>query len=152
MDFDISTLFSLNADALSDMFDIFDIYNSEYDISALTNLDMDSLDLSSLDLSFLTNTDLSEMSLSDIIDLSQIDLSANVVQIPQPDTQALMQTVFSSVSAENMAQLAADIMTGYRNYLAENGFEEISDAAYYFEEYINSEEAHEMIGDYMLRQ
>ncbi|MCD8036637.1 MAG: ABC transporter ATP-binding protein/permease [Clostridiales bacterium] len=143
-DFDLNSLFSLNTDALSDILDISDGYSLDYDISELVDIDMDSLDLS-----FLTNMDLSGINLSDVIDLSGLDLSADSVQIPPLDTQALLQAVLSSVSTENIAQLAADIMSGYRNYLTENGIEEISDMANYFEEYINSDGARELIENYI---
>ncbi len=150
-DFDLNSLFSLNADSLAD---IFAGFSPEYDITELINLDtldLSTFDLSSLDLPSLTNMDLSGISFDDMIDLNELDLSADSVQIPQPDTQALLQAVLSSVSTENISQLATDIMSGYRSYLTENGFEEISDIAYYFEEYVNSDAARELIADYIYR-
>ncbi|MCC8048665.1 MAG: ABC transporter ATP-binding protein/permease [Oscillospiraceae bacterium] len=151
VDFNLESLFSLNADALSELFDfdanfdMSDIDLSDYDLSTLTEADLSSLGLPSL-----TDIELNVSEISQALDLSRLDLSAAYSQIPEPDIEAFRQALLASVSAEEMEQLAADIMVGYQDYVRENNLGDVSDAAYYFEEYMNSQEARELIADYML--
>lgn len=154
VDFDLESLFSINTDALLEMleldeiFDVSSIYKPGY-LSDLINFELGTLESSSP-----ANIDLSSVDFSDLFDnisISMADLSLETVQIPEFDTEEFRHAIFDSVSSEELEQLVTNITNGYQEYLRENEYDDISDAAYYFEEYINSDAAQELISDYMFQ-
>ena len=117
--FDLESLFSVDEDAISDMFD-FDTDSLSLDESSLEDMDLsslsDSMDLSSLsdsmDLSSLSDSmDLSSltgsMDLSSI--LSSIDLSSLNVEVSQEE----LVNLFGSIVSGYLAQAADDPSTDY---------------------------------------
>ncbi len=150
VDFDIASLFSIDADALAERFsfdadalDFSDINLFADDLSEMITIDADTLDLSAL-----TEFDLSGYDVADLIDFEQLDLSELSVKLPEFDVDSLLASLSASISAEGTSEIAESLLAGYQEYFQEYYSGTVSDFAYSFEEYMNSEEARNILTDY----
>ena len=113
--FDISSLFSVDTDALKDAFQ-FDASKLQFDLSGAFDLQDGSFDFSSILDPSAFQLDLSDLDLSDI-DMSDVEL---------PDMDALdLSQLFAdmdlSVSEDALQSLMKKIMNGYKRYIIGNG-------------------------------
>ncbi|MCD7921883.1 MAG: ATP-binding cassette domain-containing protein [Clostridiales bacterium] len=161
-EFDLESLFSLDDETLSELFDadsISDLFSSSIDLSDLT--DSSSMDLSalmgsdsmSMDLSDMDlNLDLSDLNLdlSDLdLDLSDMDLDLSDLELSGLDLSALMSDMDISdlfnVSSDSLNQLAEGLLTGYEAYAAENSAASYTDLTNDFLAYLSSSEAQQIL-------
>ncbi|MCD8150900.1 MAG: ABC transporter ATP-binding protein/permease [Clostridiales bacterium] len=139
-DFDLESIFSVDDDALADLFDtdaLSDAFSGSTDLSS-------SLDLSSMDLSSLLDTDSLNLDLSDLdmdMDLSDLDLSSLLAGVSVSD-------VFNA-SSEDVTALANDLLAGYESYAAANAAASYTDLADDFSTYLNSSEAQSILSSAM---
>ncbi len=163
-DFDLESLFSLDDETLSDLFDsesIEDLFSSSVDLSDL--MDSGSMDLSSLtgsdsmglDLSDMNlNLDLSDMELdlSDM-DLSDMDLDLSELEVSGLDFSALMSDLDLSEiftpSSDSLGRLAEGLLSGYEAYAAENSVASYTDLSNDFMTYLSSAEAQQILSSAM---
>jgi len=163
-DFDLESLFSLDDDTLSDLFDsesIEDLFSSSVDLSdlmdggsmdlsSLTGSDSMGLDLSDMDL----NLDLSDMELdlSDM-DLSDMDLDLSELEVSGLDFSALMSDLDLSEiftpSSDSLGRLAEGLLSGYEAYAAENSVASYTDLSNDFMTYLSSAEAQQILSSAM---
>ena len=113
--FDLSSLFSVDTDALKDAFQ-FDASKLQFDLSGAFDLTDGSFDLASI-----IDPSSFQLDLSDF-DLSDIDMSD--VQLPDMDALDLSQLFADmdlSVSQDALQSLMKDVMNGYKRYIIGNG-------------------------------
>lgn len=151
-DLDLSSLLSIDEDALSDAFDLDDAFSDmEFDTSSLA-LDTSSfsfdtsaldIDMSALDLDLSSiELDMSSMDLSGMeIDLSDLDLSSVEVELPDMDLSAMLSGV--TISTDSLSALTDSLMDGYQAWMASNGTDLSSD----FSSYLESDAAKAVISD-----
>ena len=128
-DMDMSSLFSVDSDAISDMF----------------NLDSSSMDLSSMDLSSL---DFSSMDLSDIDMSSAIsadDLSGLMPELSEDDIADLLKGIHFNMTSQTMSELFSKILSGYQAYSADDKRADISAIPSALWQYLQTEEARELL-------
>ena len=112
---DLSSLFSVDTDALKDAFQ-FDASKLQFDLSGAFNLTNGSFDLASI-----IDPSSFQLDLNDL-DLSDIDLSD--VQLPEMDSLDLSQLFADmdmSVSQDALQELMKNVMNGYKRYIIGNG-------------------------------
>ena len=112
---DLSSLFSVDTDALKDAFQ-FDASKLQFDLSGAFNLTNGSFDLASI-----IDPSAFQLDLNDL-DLSDIDLSD--VQLPEMDSLDLSQLFADmdmSVSQDALQELMKNVMKGYKRYIIGNG-------------------------------
>ncbi|MCD8365288.1 MAG: ATP-binding cassette domain-containing protein, partial [Clostridiales bacterium] len=158
-DFDLESLFSLDDETLSDLFDsesIEDLFSSSVDLSDL--MDSGSMDLSSLMGSDSMGLDLSDMDLnldlSDMeLDLSDMDLDLSELEVSGLDFSALMSDLDLSelftVSSDSLSRLAEGLLSGYEAYAAENSVASYTDLSNDFMTYLSSAEAQQILSSAM---
>ncbi|MCD8198097.1 MAG: FtsX-like permease family protein, partial [Lachnospiraceae bacterium] len=174
-EFDLSSMLSIDEDALSDLFDLsgltdsfaLDLSSLELDTDSLNldfssmgldfssldlDIDLSSLDLSSMDLDLSLDT--SSMDLSDYLDLSSIDLSsidADSIEIDLSglDLNELLSGITLDISQDAVADLTNDLLEGYQSYLESSSGASYSDLTEDFSAYLNSAEAADIIEDFL---
>ena len=112
---DLSSLFSVDTDALKDAFQ-FDASKLQFDLSGAFNLTNGSFDLASI-----IDPSSFQLDMNDL-DLSDIDLSD--VQLPEMDSLDLSQLFADmdmSVSQDALQELMKNVMNGYKRYIIGNG-------------------------------
>ena len=112
---DLSSLFSVDTDALKDAFQ-FDASKLQFDLSGAFNLTNGSFDLASI-----IDPSSFQLDLNDL-DLSDIDLSD--VQLPEMDSLDLSQLFAEmdmSISQDALQELMKNVMNGYKRYIIGNG-------------------------------
>ena len=112
---DLSSLFSVDTDALKDAFQ-FDASKLQFDLSGAFDLTNGSFDLASI-----IDPSSFQLDLNDL-DLSDIDLSD--VQLPEMDSLDLSQLFADmdmSVSQDALQELMKNVMNGYKRYIIGNG-------------------------------
>ncbi len=165
-DFDLESLFSVDDEALSGLFDsesMTELFSSSVDLSGL--MDSGSMDLSSLmgsdsmslDLSDMDlNLDLSDLNLdlSDLnLDLSDMNLDLSDMEVSGLDFSSLMSDLDLSelftVSSDSLSQLAEGLLSGYEAYAAENSVASYTDLSNDFMTYLSSAEAQQILSSAM---
>ena len=112
---DLSSLFSVDTDALKDAFQ-FDASKLLFDLSGAFDLTNGSFDLASI-----IDPSSFQLDLNDL-DLSDIDLSD--VQLPEMDSLDLSQLFADmdmSISQDALQELMKNVMNGYKRYIIGNG-------------------------------
>lgn len=151
--FSLGSLFSLDEAALTDLFDFdsaaFDV--SELDLSALS-FDTNALvsELSLADLSIDTDTLLEYLSVLEI-DTSTLDLSGMdtlSLDLSELDISGVLDSVAADISAEAVAALLNDLLSGYQAYLESIGisYYDLSEA---LTTYLESDAAVDIITDFL---
>ena len=140
-DFDISSLFSVDTDALKDAFQ-FDASKLQFDLSGAFDLQDGSFDLSSILDPSAFQLDLSDLDLSDI-DMSDVEL---------PDMDALdLSQLFAdmdlSVSQDALQSLMKKIMNGYKRYIIGNGILNLDKIG--FSSYMESDQFKQLLSESM---
>ncbi|MCD7829226.1 MAG: FtsX-like permease family protein [Clostridiales bacterium] len=174
-EFDLSSMLSIDEDALSDLFDLsgltdsftFDLSSMDLDTSSMdldfssmdldfSSLDLD-IDLSSLDLSSMDldlSLDASSLDLSDYLDLSSIvfssiDASSIEIELSGLDLNELLSGITLDISQDAVTDLTNDLLAGYETYLESNSGASYSDLTDDFSAYLNSDEAADLIEDFL---
>ena len=140
-DFDISSLFSVDTDALKDAFQ-FDASKLQFDLSGAFDLQDGSFDFSSILDPSAFQLDLSDLDLSDI-DMSDVEL---------PDMDALdLSQLFAdmdlSVSEDALQSLMKKIMNGYKRYIISNGILNLDKIG--FSSYMESDQFKQLLSESM---
>ncbi len=149
---DLSSLLSIDEDALSDAFNMDDAFaDMELDVSDIeidtSSLSLDTsaleIDMSALDLDLSSiEFDMSSMDLSGMeIDLSDLDLSSVEVELPDMDLSTMLSGV--TISTDSLSTLTESLMDGYQTWMSSNGTDLASD----FSAYLNSDAARTVISD-----
>ncbi len=126
-EFDMESLFSIDEDALSNLFD------TDAMTDALSGLDLSEMDLGAVDLSGIDFGD-STLDLSEL-DLSGMDMSTMLADID-------MTSLIDTSSAGDLATL---LLTGYQSYAAMLGLSTYSDLQTDFSSYLISDEARQIL-------
>ena len=121
-DFDMSSLFSVDADALSKMFD-FDLDSSDFDLS--------SIDLSSLDFS--------SMDLSGAISLDQ--LASAMPSLSEKDLKEIFSKVKINISEEKLEEVFSQLLDGFSKYAQKNPSSDYTKFLDAIASFISSDEA-----------
>ncbi len=129
-DFDLSSLVTIDEDALAEAFD--------FDTSA-----MEEAFSGSMDLSDAFDVDMGSMDLSSMVDFSDISLS--LPDMPDMDLSDLMGSITIDASAVDLNSVASSLMTGYQTYLSENTNLDLSTMSDSFSEYLSSETAQSIL-------
>ena len=140
-DFDISSLFSVDTDALKDAFQ-FDANKLQFDLSGAFDLQDGSFDFSSILDPSAFQLDLSDLDLSDI-DMSDVEL---------PDMDALdLSQLFAdmdlSISEDALQSLMKKIMNGYKRYIIGNGILNLDKIG--FSSYMESDQFKQLLSESM---
>ncbi len=129
---DLSSLFSIDEDALQNAFSMDSLSDS---LSLDMELDPDSFSL-----------DMSSLDFSSALDLSGINIDLGDTQL---DLSGVMSGLSFDVSADSINQLGASILAGYPIYLASSGGG-TSDLTADFCAYLTSDEAKSLLSSWML--
>ena len=139
--FDITSLFSVDTDALQSAFQ-FDSSKLQFDLSGAFTLNGSSVDLSSLLDPADFSLDLGDLDLSDI-DMSDVELPA----MEDMDLSSLFEDMDLSVSQDALQQLMKDIMNGYKRYIIGNGILNLDKIG--FSSYMESDLFKQILSDSM---
>ena len=139
--FDITSLFSVDTDALQSAFQ-FDSSKLQFDLSGAFTLNGSSVDLSSLLDPADFSLDLGDLDLSDI-DMSDVELPA----MEDMDLSSLFEGMDLSVSQDALQQLMKDIMNGYKRYIIGNGILNLDKIG--FSSYMESDLFKQILSDSM---
>ena len=131
--FDMSTLFSVDTDALEDAFQV-DESMFDVDLSGITGLDVDT---SALAGAFSLNMD--SFSLTDLVDLNGL-LPEAAAEVKQ-GIEDMEKELDLSVSAQELKALTLDMIAGFQESLDENTEIGISDPLGSFQAYLQTEDA-----------
>ncbi len=138
---DLSSIISIDEDALTSAFDDISIDMSDYDMSGM-NLDLSgiNIDLTDFDLSNLTFTiDTSSLDITSYLDLSSLDLSDITIDLSDVDLSALSESI--EISDEDLQSLAVSVLAGYQQYANANGNATYQSLVSDFSAYLTSDEA-----------
>ena len=139
--FDITSLFSVDTDALQSAFQ-FASSKLQFDLSGAFTLNGSSVDLSSLLDPADFSLDLGDLDLSDI-DMSDVELPA----MEDMDLSSLFEDMDLSVSQDALQQLMKDIMNGYKRYIIGNGILNLDKIG--FSSYMESDLFKQILSDSM---
>ena len=139
--FDITSLFSVDTDALQSAFQ-FDSSKLQFDLSGAFTLNGSSVDLSSLLDPADFSLDLGDLDLSDI-DMSDVELPT----MEDMDLSSLFEDMDLSVSQDALQQLMKDIMNGYKRYIIGNGILNLDKIG--FSSYMESDLFKQILSDSM---
>ena len=139
--FDITSLFSVDTDALQSAFQ-FDSSKLQFDLSGAFTLNGSSVNLSSLLDPADFSLDLGDLDLSDI-DMSDVELPA----MEDMDLSSLFEGMDLSVSQDALQQLMKDIMNGYKRYIIGNGILNLDKIG--FSSYMESDLFKQILSDSM---
>lgn len=128
-DMDLSSLFSVDSDAISDIFSM-----------DASGMDLSSMDLSSLDLSSI---DFSDIDMSSA--LSAEDLKNIMPQLSADDIGDLLKDIRFNMTASTMSELFQKILSGYQTYAADDKRADISAIPSALWQYLNTDEARELL-------
>lgn len=127
--FDMNSLFTVDEEKLQKAFG--------FDESAFSNIG-DSLDFSKMFADAGSSADLSGM-----LDLGNIQV--DLPDMPSVSMGDLLKSLDLNVSSDGFSQMAAGLLEGYRQYAAEHPEADYSGLADAFQEYLESDEAQEII-------
>lgn len=125
-DLDMNSLFSVDEDAIQEAFG--------FDESALTEGMSDAFDFSGA-----MSADGSTLDLSGLMNME--DISLTIPEMPELNMQDIMSGIRLEVSAEELAQIASDLLQGYQGYAAQNPAADYSGLGEDFLGYLQTDEA-----------
>lgn len=125
-DLDMNSLFSVDEDAIQEAFG--------FDESALTEGMSDAFDFSGA-----MSADGSTLDLSGLMNME--DISLTLPEMPELNMQDIMSGIRLEVSAEELAQIALDLLQGYQGYAAQNPAADYSGLGEDFLGYLQTDEA-----------
>ncbi|MCD8020193.1 MAG: ATP-binding cassette domain-containing protein [Clostridiales bacterium] len=132
--FDMSSLISIDEDALTESFsDSFDLADA-FDLSSAFNLD--DMDLSS------------SIDLSDMVNFSNI--SINLPDMPDMDLDDLMDGITIDASGADLTELATSLLTGYQEYISKNTDISSTSLADSFTAYLSTDSAQTILRESIL--
>ena len=136
-DFDMESLFSIDEEALEEMF--------SFDESNLTDGLTDSLDMSDMGDMNMDDIDMGEVDLSGMInpDNLQLDLPA----FPQLNIADLIGSIDFHVSEEAVNALVNGLVEGYQEYAASNPAADYSDLGDHFLAFLQTDEGMQILND-----
>lgn len=129
-DLDMNSLFSVDEDAIQEAFG--------FDESALTEGMSDAFDFSGA-----MSADGSTLDLSGLMNME--DISLTLPEMPKLNMQDIMSGIRLEVSAEELAQIASDLLQGYQGYAAQNPAADYSGLGEDFLGYLQTDEAKQIL-------
>ena len=129
-DLDMNSLFSVDEDAIQEAFG--------FDESALTEGMSDAFDFSGA-----MSADGSTLDLSGLMNME--DISLTLPEMPELNMQDIMSSIRLEVSAEELAQIASDLLQGYQGYAAQNPAADYSGLGEDFLGYLGTDEAKQIL-------
>ena len=129
-DLDMNSLFSVDEDAIQEAFG--------FDESALTEGMSDAFDFSGA-----MSADGSTLDLSGLMNME--DISLTLPEMPELNMQDIMSGIRLEVSAEELAQIASDLLQGYQGYAAQNPAADYSGLGEDFLGYLQTDEAKQLL-------
>lgn len=129
-DLDMNSLFSVDEDAIQEAFG--------FDESALTEGMSDAFDFS-----WAMSADGSTLDLSGLMNME--DISRTLPEMPELNMQDIMSGIRLEVSAEELAQIASDLLQGYQGYAAQNPAADYSGLGEDFLGYLQTDEAKQIL-------
>ena len=129
-DLDMNSLFSVDEDAIQEAFG--------FDESALTEGMSDAFDFSGA-----MSADESTLDLSGLMNME--DISLTLPEMPELNMQDIMSGIRLEVSAEELAQIASDLLQGYQGYAAQNPAADYSGLGEDFLGYLQTDEAKQIL-------
>ncbi len=129
-DLDMNSLFSVDEDAIQEAFG--------FDESALTEGMSDAFDFSGA-----MSADGSTLDLSGLMNME--DISLTLPEMPELNMQDIMSGIRLEVSAEELAQIASDLLQGYLGYAAQNPAADYSGLGEDFLGYLQTDEAKQIL-------
>lgn len=129
-DLDMNSLFSVDEDAIQEAFG--------FDESALTEGMSDAFDFSGA-----MSADGSTLDLSGLMNME--DISRTLPEMPELNMQDIMSGIRLEVSAEELAQIASDLLQGYQGYAAQNPAADYSGLGEDFLGYLQTDEAKQIL-------
>lgn len=129
-DLDMNSLFSVDEDAIQEAFG--------FDESALTEGMSDAFDFSGA-----MSADGSTLDLSGLMNME--DISLTLPEMPGLNMQDIMSGIRLEVSAEELAQIASDLLQGYQGYAAQNPAADYSGLGEDFLGYLGTDEAKQIL-------
>lgn len=129
-DLDMNSLFSVDEDAIQEAFG--------FDESALTEGMSDAFDFSGA-----MSADGSTLDLSGLMNME--DVSLTLPEMPELNMQDIMSGIRLEVSAEELAQIASDLLQGYQGYAAQNPAADYSGLGEDFLGYLQTDEAKQIL-------
>ena len=138
--FDVSSLFSVDGDAMAKAFQVDEDAFSSLDLSGISGAD---LDTSSLEGIF--QMDGSQMDLGSMMDIDFSSMLPEIAGELQQEIGDLSQRIDLAVSAEEMELMTRDMIEGFQESLPEGSDLEIKDPVQSFQEYLNTEEAQKIL-------
>ena len=129
-DLDMNSLFSVDEDAIQEAFG--------FDESALTEGMSDAFDFSGT-----MSADGSTLDLSGLMNMD--DISLTLPEMPELNMQDIMSGIRLEVSAEELAQIASDLLQGYQGYAAQNPAADYSGLGEDFLGYLQTDEAKQIL-------
>lgn len=129
-DLDMNSLFSVDEDAIQEAFG--------FDESALTEGMSDAFDFSGA-----MSADGSTLDLSGLMNME--DISLTLPEMPELNMQDIMSGIRLEVSAEELAQIASDLLQGYQGYAAQNPAADYSGLGEDFRGYLQTDEAKQIL-------
>ncbi len=129
-DLDMNSLFSVDEDAIQEAFG--------FDESALTEGMSDAFDFSGA-----MSADGSTLDLSGLMNME--DISLTIPEMPELNMQDIMSGIRLEVSAEELAQIASDLLQGYQGYAAQNPAADYSGLGEDFLGYLQTDEAKQIL-------
>ncbi len=133
-DFDISSVFDIDMEALS----------SAFDMTSLSSTLANSMDLSSM-----FNIDGSSVDLSSLIDADSLNIDTSSI-LSSIDMNSLLDGITITANTEDITSLATSLLEGYQNYAASNNLADYNDLAEDFSTYLSSSEAQAIISSFMV--
>ena len=127
-DFDLSSMFKIDTDGLSDLFNF--------------DLDSSDLDLSGIDLSSL---DFSDMDLGDSISLDE--LSSLMPELSEEDIETIFSSIELNVSEDEMKTLFSKLLEGFSDYAKSKTSTDYSKIPEAMLQFLGSDEARNIIID-----
>ncbi len=127
-EFDMNSLFTVDTKALQDAFG--------FDEGALSQGLTGSFD-------FSDTMDTGSLNLSGLVDLGSIDLQ--LPSMPQMDMGDLMSSIQITASSEELGAMVSGLLEGYQEYAASNPEADFSGLGEYFSQYLQSEQAQEIL-------
>lgn len=129
-DLDMNSLFSVDEDVIQEAFG--------FDESALTEGMSDAFDFSGA-----MSADGSTLDLSGLMNMD--DISLTLPEMPELNMQDIMSGIRLEVSAEELAQIASDLLQGYQGYAAQNPAADYSGLGEDFLGYLQTDEAKQIL-------
>ena len=141
-EFDVSSLFTVDGDAMAKAFQIDEDAFSGLDLSGLSNMDIDT---SALEGAF--QMDGEDLDLSGLMDLDLKEMLPEAAEDLGKKIEDLSEKIDMEISPEELQNMTQDMILGFQESLPEDSDIEIKDPAENFQEYLNTEQAQNILKD-----